>query len=73
MIKDPTYVDPNRKRKRNKSVDLELSNNNSSEDVIKTIKEVEEQAEDLKLNPETQTPSKSNITFDPDEKDNSKV
>ena len=73
VIKDPTYVEPNRTRKRNKSVNVELTNNNSSEDVTKTKEDVEEQTEDLKLNPETKIPSNSNITFDPDEKENSKV
>ena len=41
VIKDPTYVKPNRKRKRNKSVNVELTNNNLSKDVIKTKKDVE--------------------------------
>ena len=73
MIKDPTYIGPSRKRKRNKSVINELTNNNSFEDEIKTKRDLEEQTKDLKPDDETEIPSKSNITVDLNEKENNKV
>ena len=72
VIEDPTYVGQSRKRKRKKVV-VELTNNNSSEDEFKTKEDAGEQTSVLKLNNETKIPSTSNITFDPNEKENSTV
>ena len=73
VIEDPTFVGPGRKRKRKKSVNRELTNNNSSEDEFKTKEDAGEETAVLKLSNETKIPSTSNITFDPNEKENNTV